>query len=180
MRSSLSFFLLFITLASFGQHKKLDTATSMVNLKTSVNRMKQSLMDGDYPTFTSYIHPQVANLVGGKDKLIELTKESYKILEIEGYKISAVTIEYPAAIIDNSPDNLQTIVQENLTLKNKKGRLISKSYLIAISNDMGATWFFIETSGKTLDEMKSVFPFLNNNLVIPKKEKPQFYRDDAH
>lgn len=177
MRCSLSVLLSFLLSGVAGQHTKFDTTAAQSNLRSSVNKMKQSLLQGDFATFADYVHPEVIKMAGSRDKLIELTKESYKILEIEGYKLSAVTVDDPATIISNSSGNLQAVIQENLTLKNKRGHLLSKSYLVALSGDMGANWNFIDTNGRTIDQLLSIFPFLSNHLIIPKKEKPTFYKD---
>jgi len=57
------------------------------------------------------------------------------------------------------------------------GRLEATSYLIALSADKGATWTFIDTSGKTLAEVQKMFPSLSDELVIPEKQQPQFFKE---
>jgi hypothetical protein len=87
-----------------------------------------------------------------------------------------MTVDTPKKIINNQ-NNLQTIIQQNLTLKTKDGHMVVKAYLVALSRNMGKTWYFVDTSNMSPEELKSIFPSLSNKLIIPEKEQPKIYRE---
>jgi len=167
--------LLTITFAQ-AQTIKADTATPELNLKSSAQKMGQLFIEKNYSQYVKYVHPKILKIFGGQDKMIEGLKKSLKRMEEEGFTINNVTIGEPSKIISTNPE-LQSVVPQLLELKTKDGRLVSTSYLIAISKDKGKTWYFIDTGGKTFEQLKSVFPSLNNKLVIPEKTQPVFYKD---
>ena len=176
MKPLLTITAVYIYSLSFCQQAKLDTSKVVGQLKLYSQRMRQSLTDNNFTEFANFVYPPIIKMAGGRDKMIELTKKTFKDLEDQGFKISDITIDDPSIII-NSANRLQCVIQENLIIKVNGGHLVAKSYLIAISEDEGKKWYFIETSGKTLEEIKSIIPFLSNKIMLPKKEQPLFYND---
>jgi hypothetical protein len=176
MRFKLLTLLLVLALNALGQKPKIDTAAILANLNSAADKMKKSFAEKDFVTFCNYIPPEIVKKAGGKDKLIELTRNSLKEMEEQGFKIMSMTVDTPQKIINNQ-NNLQTIIQQNLTLKTKDGHMVVKAYLVALSRNMGKTWYFVDTSNMSLNELKSIFPFLSNKLIIPEKEQPKIYRE---
>jgi len=152
-------FLIIALLASVNvqaQSNKTGDTTAAANLQLAAQKMGQLFIEKNYT----------------EDAL----KQSIKQTEDEGFTFKNVTIGQPSKIIYTTTD-LEAVVPQILELKTKNGRLVSTSYLLSVSKDKGKTWYFIDTSGKTLAQMKSVFPSLSNQLVIPEKTKPLFYND---
>jgi hypothetical protein len=62
-------------------------------------------------------------------------------------------------------------------MKVPEGRIVSKATLIAISNNNGKKWYFVDTAGKDFQTMRKTFPNLNEGLIIPEKERPVLYNN---
>jgi hypothetical protein len=176
MKLKLITILVIVTLNAHGQQSKFDTASVLAGLNSSADKMRRSFSEGDYVTFSNYIPPELIVKAGGKDSLIALTKNTIKDMEDHGFRIMSMTVDTPKTIINNQ-NNLQTVMQENLAIKTKDGHMLVKAYLVAMSADMGKNWYFADTSNMTMDELKSMFPYLSAALVIPEKERPKIYRD---
>ena len=172
-------FLIIALLASANvqaQSNKTGDTTAAANLQLAAQKMGQLFIEKNYTEYVKYVHPKILSMLGGQDKMIDALKQSIKQTEDEGFTFKNVTIGQPSKIIYTTTD-LEAVVPQILELKTKNGRLVSTSYLLSVSKDKGKTWYFIDTSGKTLAQMKSVFPSLSNQLVIPEKTKPLFYND---
>jgi len=176
MKAYILFFLaILITRTVFAQ-KNIDTAGAMQNLKFSATKMVGHLRDNEFDSFVRYTHPKIISMIGGKAKMIDAIKTTYKQINDGGFKIDSVLIGEPDSIIVTKTE-LQDVLPEILEMKGNGGKLIATSYLLAVSNNEGKTWYFIDTSGKTLQQMQTIFPTLSNKLVIPAKRQPKFYRD---
>jgi hypothetical protein len=49
--------------------------------------------------------------------------------------------------------------------------IVSEYSLIAISNDAGKHWYFIDTSGKDLATLRQSLPNLSTELVVPERKQ---------
>jgi len=49
--------------------------------------------------------------------------------------------------------------------------IVSEYSLIAISNDGGGHWFFIDTSGKNLETLRQSLPNLSTALIVPERKQ---------
>lgn len=172
------FFLLIAIFTFFATSAQVknDTTGAYRNLKVSADSMTQFFLKKNYNEYVKFIHPDLIKLVGSKEKMILSVKVVLESLDDQGLSINNITVGDSLKIL-NAGAELQSVVPEILELKAKKGKFISTSYLIAISKNKGKTWYFIDTSNKTLAEMKKFFPSLSNKLVLPEKTKPEFIPD---
>ena len=138
--------------------------------------MGRLLLSKDYNSFTKYTYPRIIQLMGGKQKFIDRISTEAKNMESKGYKLSKVSFDDPSEIIVNNKE-LQCTIVETLEVKVPRGRLISKSTLIAVSSDGGKNWYFIDTSDNDIKKMQQMLPNLSGKLVLAKKNKPLFYQD---
>ncbi|HEX3009057.1 MAG TPA: hypothetical protein VHO90_15745, partial [Bacteroidales bacterium] len=139
-------------------------------------KMMESFRSKDYDRFIAYTYPKLIEIAGGKEKmLIELEKGLDKLKE-QGISIDTVMFSKPNSIIEINGE-LQTTLVETLIMTIPQGKMASKSSLVCISTDRGATWFFVEASSKDLKEMQAMFPNLSNDLVIEKMGKPRVYKE---
>ncbi len=168
--------LLFSTGFAYSQINTIDTAVAAANLKKSADNMAALFIEKDYTHYVKYINPKIVANTGGNDKMIVVLKQSMDDMKSKGVTIKNLSIGNISSIVITKA-GLQSVVQELLTLKMNEGRVEAISYLIALSTDKGKTWTFIDTSGKPLAEMQKMFPSLSNELVIPEKQQPQFYKE---
>lgn len=165
--------LLFST--SFAQTQQTDSL-HIINVEKQGSIMAKLFLANDYEGFVEYTYQPLIDLVGGKEKVIQIIEQAVDKIAIDGFYITNCSVEKPKNIIRHKNDLQCTIIQ-NLEMKTSTGRLVSTSTLIGISNDNGENWTFIETSGKNLKTLQSTFKDLSDNLVIPIETKPTFYRD---
>lgn len=149
----------------------LRAQTSNQNLNSQLNSMKKFFLSDNYSEFSNYVYPKVYEMMGGKEKMIKLTKSSVNKMKIEGYKFMNIKFSNPSEFIKTGNELQFTITQE-LLMQTPKGKILGSYSLIGISVDNGKNWKFIDTSGKDKKTMLKFFPNLNSKIIIkPKTQK---------
>ncbi len=94
-----------------------------------------------------------------------------------GVEIKKVTIGNPGKIIAYK-NQLQATVPQITEAKFMAGKAILESTLIAISEDKGLHWYFVDTSIYRGDRLKLSLPDLSPDLVIPPMKPPKIVADE--
>jgi hypothetical protein len=96
-----------------------------------------------------------------------------KFMKQFGAEIKKVTIGNPAKIISYKKQ-LQTTVPQTTEASFMASTVTFHSTLIAISEDGGRHWYFVDNSIYRGDKLKSSLPDLSPDLVIPPMQMPVF------
>ncbi|MCE2963494.1 MAG: hypothetical protein LW842_10010 [Sphingobacteriales bacterium] len=166
-------FILFFLIACNGQTKNFDYSKT---IKEQAEMMGQLLLKKDFISFSKYTYPKILEMMGGKQKMVEVLDKGLKEMQSEGVAFLKVTFGEPSKIITIG-NELQCTVPQTIEIKVPKGKLKANSTLIAISIDNGKNWYFIDTSGKDIQTMKKRLPNLSEELVIPETKQPTFYTE---
>ena len=145
-------------------------------IKVQANAMAQLLLKKDYKSFSKFTFPKIKEMMGGEEGMVKMLEQYIGGMEANGYSFVSLTIDEPSDIV-KSGNELQCVVPEKIEMKVPGGKAVSNAYLIAISEDNGNSWYFIDTSSMDIAKMKEVLPNLSAQLVIPEKEKPTFIKD---
>ena len=162
-------FILIITLTNCQAPK---TSPLRDKIKNDAEKMCISLVTKDYEDFVKYMYPPLIELMGGKEKVINIFNQGLP----EGNTIERVKISYPSdtIIINNQ---IQCTLKEVIEMKVKGGKIIGTSTLIGISDDNGNSWHFIDANSKSLETLKSNYPELSGRLIFEVSSKPIFIKD---
>lgn len=130
----------------------------------------------DYETLIRYTHPNLVQAAGGKEEMLMMIKEGMGELKSQKMSIDTVVFGQPGEIHE-AGEELHTLLPENIVMSTPMGKLISKSTLLAVSNDKGISWVFLEV-GSTLnnDNISDLLPNFNKKLNIPTNPKPVLYK----
>ena len=160
-----------ILIVSTSIFNSLSAQTSNQNLNQQLSILRNFFFEEDYNQFAKFVHPEVTKMIGGKAKMIQTTKASLDKMKKDGFFFSDLTFKNPTKFINNG-NNVQFTITQEITMKTPKGKIFAEYSLIGVSNDKGKNWFFIDTSGKSKEEMRKYLPFLSKDLIIkPKIQK---------
>ncbi len=161
--------IVFITLI-FCQIVKADDLKDKI--EKEAKRMANTLINKNIEEFIKYLYPPILMMMGGRDNAIELYRQKLP----EGRSFTKVEFSYPSdtIMVDNE---IQCTMKETLELKIPEGKLILNSSVIAISNDNGKIWFFIEANNKSISELRIDFPNLSDRLIIEPKSQPIYIKN---
>lgn len=142
---------------------------------SDATKMDEALIHQDYKTFASFTYPKIVTLLGGEKKMTEIIKKSD-----ETSRIISIDLGNPSDIITSGKE-LQTTVPTKVTITmlepSKKGKLIILSTLIGISENSGKSWYFLDTSGKTIETLRTAIPNLSEKIVVPAMPQPVFTKE---
>jgi len=159
-----------------GNSKTDDTNKYSRTIVEQANEMGQLLMEKDFRSFARFTYPKIIEMMGGLENMVAIMEKGMVEMESDGTKFLNVTFGEPTAVI-KAGNELQCTLSQTISMKVPEGRIVAKSTMIAISVDGGTNWFFIDSSGKDIQTLRSSIPDLSMDLLIPEAEQPVFYKD---
>ena len=139
--------------------------------------MARAVLAKDVNKLAGYMPPKLLADAGGKDKMLIARDTLNKFMKQFGAEIKRVTIGDPGKII-NYKNQLQATLPQTTEVKFMASKVIIESTLIAISEDKGLHWYFIDTSIYHGDKLKSSLPDLSPELIIPPLKQPKIVADE--
>jgi len=137
--------------------------------------MTRAITSNNYEETLKYTHPNVIKMIGGNQKFIEILKIGTNEMQNMGNKYESIEIGKPSQTV-KAGNEIHCLIPETIKMQLKDGKMISKSYLLAVTKDKGKNWTFIETALLTNSNIISILPTYNKSLVIPEKEVPQYFK----
>lgn len=130
--------------------------------------MAKCLVDKDYEGFSAYTYPKIVEMMGGKEKMISMLQNTFNDSLM---KIISDSLGEPGKLVSTDKE-LQCIVPQKLVMTVGKQQITMRSCLIAVSDNDGKNWYFIDGGGEDSAALKASLPNLSKSLVIPPKEAP--------
>jgi len=173
-------FLFLVSLLAFCIIGTAQYTQQITNVRAQARIFADATIKKDYKTVLKY-----TNLEGfPKGKLNAMTEPRVlKILQTADAQMveqgrSIQSIQFGAVLSILKVDyELQCTLEQITQTKMQYGSIITKSTLLAISEDNGVTWKYTDATGRDLNDMKKIMPRLSNKLVFEKAEAPQFIKD---
>jgi hypothetical protein len=168
----LLFFICFSLCVAISNTQAQPNSTNIFSteIKFQGEEMARLFLKKDYKSFSTYTYPTIKEMMGGEQGEVKKLTELMGNMEAGGFTMLSLKIGEPHAIIKEG-NEFQCVVPQTIEMSTPKGKVVSETYLIAISMDNGKKWFFIDTSTTDVDEMRKVLTNLSKELIIPKKEK---------
>jgi len=163
-------FLSIILIAAFSAYAQ---NTPEQNLLNQANDMGEKFITKDYKGFLKYTHPATVKTMGGDKKMLAEVTKSFQEFERDGIKILGITFGTPAKILTVNKE-LQCTLPQSIEMRIPTGKVTAISTLLAISEDQGKNWFFLDTGSNDLMTMQMLLPQLSDELVIPPPSDPIF------
>ena len=170
--------LLFVgsTLFCKAQTGATDTTNIQHRIKKQAEIMGNFFIKEDYQSFVKYNYPDLIDMMGGAKKMAGTLEKMVNDMKSQGAVFSSIKFGQPFEFV-RTEDELQCLIPQTLEMKVPNGRMVTVSALIAVSKDEGENWYFIDTGGKDMITVKQIVPTLSNELILPPKQGPIFYRD---
>ena len=159
----------------FGTFLLLNSAVSgqhATTIKAAAMEMGNALAQKNSKKFIEYQHPVMIELAGGEDQLRTISDSALKVFEQLGGRVSKINYGNPSEVIVHKKV-LQSVIPQTLILTSFIADIEIATSLIAISEDAGKNWRFIDTNLFSVKEIKSAMPELSPALIIPKSTPPK-------
>lgn len=150
----------------------VDAQSSPAHIKAQAVEMTRALLRKDNQKFLSYMHPRVIEAGGGPEKVMQLMDTMQNQMVKFGAKVKKITIGNPSALIKEK-NSWQCTVPQTSQFVFMGNDIEATTTLIALSEDQGAHWYFLDTGVYGEKRLKTLLPSLSPNLVIPKMNPPK-------
>ncbi len=161
-------FILMISICAAGSFAQNQNSI----IKTQAVNMAHALIKKDFPAFLKYMHPNIIEMAGGNERLLQRMDTVNTMASQFGASIKKIVIGNPGNLI-NYKNQLQVTLPQSSELTSGFGSFSLETTLIAISSDGGKNWQFIDTSIYNLKEVKKAMPDLSPELKIPPPATPK-------
>ena len=169
VRIIFSFLLVGISLPIFSQSQVVMQQT----IKDQATTMLEAFEDHNYNKLLDYTYPKIFELSGGKATMLEIIQESMQELELAGYIVDSANIGEPGPIY-NAGVELHAIISQFVYMTIPGGSMMNESPLLAVSDNNGVSWYFLDTKQLNSNLKAYFFPNFNEDLKIP-EPKPVIY-----
>jgi hypothetical protein len=169
--------ILFVFLSALTAHAQ-DSANGPMDkvILDQANIMGKHFIAKDYAAFAKFTHPSTVALLGGEEKMLDEIKKSFAALEAEEVTFLNINFTAPSQIIVYQ-NELQCTLRQMIEMKVVGGTMTVFATVIAVSRDGGKNWYFADTAGNDIKNMRKLIPTLSPDLVIPETLEPGFVPD---
>jgi len=161
-----------LVVLAFGVTVAASASELTDRIRTEAQRCADALLSGDYATLIALTHPRTVQEMGGTEAAITVVRESMAELKADGVTLESVAIGPPQEPVASGAI-VGVMVPQTKILKTSTGRLRLVGYLLAISEDGGGRWTFIDTSTLNDHSLREYFPGLADVLKLPARPPPE-------
>ena len=152
-------------------------AAEYPNLKKQAQVVAETFLTGDYKKFVTFVHPNVVQMTGGAEAMIEMISRGMREVETKGFRVISYAPGEPAPAV-RIGQGLYAIVPTKMRMRTPHGVFASESFMIGISGDDGENWTFVGGSGATDEaQLRAVLPEVVGKLKLPEKKQPTLERN---
>ena len=144
------------------------SAESYPNLTARAKELEDAIGRKDYKKVVELTYPKLVDLLGGREKMLADMTTQMKSMETEGVELLSSVASPPTQFVQDA-NGIYAVVPVTTKLKAKDGIFQTEGSLIGISNDGGATWTFLDASGKDQKELKNMLPNVDKLNLPPEK-----------
>ena len=146
-------------------------AQSTVSLKKQANIVAKAMVNGDYVTVVAYMHPKVLQSAGGKQKMLQMMTAGMQQMKAQGVSFQSATMGEPGKFYKAGTE-IHCLIPDNIRMKTPNSSIVTHSNLLAISQDGGKNWTFLDLNRGTIASIPKLFPNFNKELKIPEPTEP--------
>jgi hypothetical protein len=167
--------LILTAFALCGQLASADPQTERIRELAADN--SAALTSGNYARLVELTYPKVVEMIGGRDKMIETLRRGSEDMKAHGSAILGAEVSEPKEVV-TAGDKQFAIVPMTVRVQVPDGTLRSKGFLIAVSEDRGKTWTFVDGAGlvrepgKEKEKLAQILPDFPPQLSLPAREQP--------
>ena len=138
------------------------------------NQIADATKDSDNEFIIDRTHPKLIELAGGRNKMLELLNKALEPMKYQGISIANYTVSKDV-VVRQVGQKVFAILPTTLDLKYPNRTTRTDGFLLAVSEDGGKTYTFIDGAGaaKNRAVLKQILPDLPDDLTLPAAGTPR-------
>ena len=145
----------------------------LITLEQHIQKMEMAINNVDINTVAGLTYSKMVEELGGRSKMVEDSRKSRENLTKEGIKLGETSLGKAFNVIQKSL-NYYAWVPFSTILITPQGTMKWDNHLLAVSEDMGRSWTFMNRELMDQNKFYSWFPLGPENYVFPPKKEPYF------
>ena len=126
----------------------------------------KATLDSNYKTVLDYTYAPVLEIMGGKDKALELITKSMNEMKAQGFVFKSADVISCSKIVEEQ-NQKRCYIKNTYVMIFNGYRMTSDAYLLGVYNEDKKAWNFIEAKQLSNPMMSSVLPDFKTSLNIP-------------
>ena len=131
--------------------------------------MANAMVAEDFRRVVRSTYPKVVEMSGGAGQMEKMMADGTAEMQRDGVTFDTVVISTPTWSHRSGP-RWYAIIPQTVTMRTPKSRLIQDGYLLAVSDDAGASWQFIDGAGLNERNLKMILPDAPALIPLPAKQ----------
>ena len=151
--------------------KRSDIAEKIILL---ANQIADATKDSDNEFILDRTHPKLIQLAGGRSKMLEILNKALEPLKTQGISIANYTVS-SEIVVRQVGQKIFAVLPTTLDLRYPGRTMRTEGFLLAVSEDAGQTYSFIDGAGaaKNRSVLKQIIPDLPDDLALPPASTPR-------
>lgn len=141
-------------------------------IRAEAQACADALLSGDYAGLIARTHPLVVAEMGGIENAIAGVAEGMASLKSEGITMESIAIGDPGEPVAKGAV-VGVLVPQSIVLKTPEGKLRQAGHMLAVSDNGGGTWHFIDTNTLDANSLQQYFPSLVGVINLPARVPPE-------
>jgi len=134
-----------------------------------------AFVHGDLDKFASLTNPKLVQVMGGRERMIEVLKFGQQEMNARGMRLLSASLQ-PQVELAQGGEEWFAVVPYHLEMGVPAGRALVKTWLLGISADQGKTWTFVDGGRLDADGVKRLFPQFPTKLPLPARQQTKVER----
>lgn len=157
---------LVVTAPNQSQTPRTKAQTPSQTLIVQAKENADALVNKDYEALVLYTYPAIIHKMGGFEKALAYVKASIDEMYAKGLTIDKITVGRPSTIIKEDQEDV-AIVPTEMSARIDGKQVKVNSYLVAVSQDRGRTWYFLDGHALPKEKLRQVYPRLATLVEVP-------------
>jgi hypothetical protein len=136
------------------------------DIKKHAELCSEAQLKMDFDKILPYVPKKLLELMGGQEVLKTKLAQGNAALKSRGVTIDSAAIGTPEKP-QKHEGVIASLVPMTTKLTTPQGKLVATSHMIAISEDKGASWVFVDTATVNEEKLATLYPALKGKITIP-------------
>ncbi len=160
----------FVTIISF-QYSICQNIPSVI--KTQALEMARAMAKKDFEKAATFLYPTLTAEAKKQMQAPGMMDSLSKKMEQFKPEIKRITIGNPGEVVTHNKV-MQALLPQEMEIKTTLMSIAFETTLVALSDDKGKKWYFVDANMYREDGIKKKLPELSPKLIIPAMKPPKF------
>lgn len=136
------------------------------NIKRQADSMMAAFVKGDVERLLDFTYPPLFEFAGDREFMAEFIAQTIMAMQYDGFTIDTALVNTPGQIF-KAGSELHALLTQTVYASFREGTVRNDSPLLAISQDGGNKWFFLDLKQFDAEMIRQLFPNFNYDLKLP-------------